>query len=768
MGWVINHAGELSILLFIGVAVAVLLRLASYANAIWAPELSRWMRRHLGRLVPGAVGSLEHLLLCVLTVLLAGLVLAMPQDGPWSIVMDAPHDAALTTRMLAASAALLALLVFAASQARAAEVSARDTRRYFGRPLSTYRFLRSPWTGLIGLFVFQLQVVLLFAIPLLLPFVSGHELGRVLGDPDDGAVPVGDVFSAIWCAAFGLVGIVLILHLTTSLRTSLLETAKPDLVRRQIEWDLADDAAEEWRDLLGQKERRSRRPFSDWVRYHIDNARHLPNEEQHRYLSSSILSSANQLQMRVLLDDVLMSMDKAEAWEAEQQDTSVRGFFGRALGAIRSWRIRGMHRRADRRFEAFLDAHEGLVEVLTGALEPSSRMKAPAFTDRAAAQSLVAGALRSASEIDTAYARLTGSELSQHAATLISATARLPDRSMGTPARYGMTLESPEVLELAAVAYRDLARIVYSRDRTVGAVPNLGAILPDLMRHADGIKHVATREFAIDQVVTAFIRGVIINPANYEERSVDGEGEDADGDPMGALYEFWRRKDRRSGRRWGEEAPKGSLVAQIEQCAFNELLGHPSLQPISKRHLLALTAGWRTYCALLHEQFAARRSGRSMDAPDLRPYSRALSHRGWLDPPDLGSTREHVAATFRSSSYVSHFTFEPTVRWLVDCIVEPLTLDRIREFDSFCGKGMISDFGMVELIQWQTVVNPRFFSYFPADDSSGEDGVPSSLLDSARALWRFHEEWKAVDQYHAQRLGTWLYLTVGEAPENGD
>src|SRR5699024_11659405 len=110
-----------------------------------------------------------------------------------------------------------------------------------------------------------------FVVPLLLTVVPAGPSIPWTALLAERAVSAEDLLTALWCAAFALVGSTLIMHLASSLRVSMPNTT---FVQHQIRWDLEEESRADWNDLLRASAAKDppRRVLHEWTQHHRSEA----------------------------------------------------------------------------------------------------------------------------------------------------------------------------------------------------------------------------------------------------------------------------------------------------------------------------------------------------------------------------------------------------------------------------------------------------------------------------------------------------------------
>lgn len=783
MGQVTGVIETLLQLVLIGLAAALLLQILWSVLGVRLPLTLRPVTRTIARRTQWLLGPLHQTVLCVLAALLVGLVLAFPRQGPWAPIMEAGRSTALSTQMLAGAAALLVLLTFAATQAKTAEAAAQGGRTYLGHVMPTYRFLRSPWTRLTRQLAFQVLVVALFAIPLVLTIIPESVATSTTELLVQGVPRLDDLLTALWCSAFALVGTILIMHLVSSIRTSLLETSRPNVVTLLIRWDLVDESALEWKELLTASTRRNGTPrdLREWTQHHAATAQALPPEERTLYAQLTLGRAATSSSTQRLLERGLTDLDRAARAEPALATTMPRTRLENWWRALMTWwRVDRRRARAQRRITAFEDAHRALVGAqgdLLVAIARADRADAPTTSfGRSVTQSL----LFSGTQIDVAHDHLRSHGATALADSLLTPEHLLPDESRPYIRYLSGEARSPQVLTLTATVLRDIARAAYSPVRRTDHPVTTGYSLDELLSEARWLTHQPTRIFALDEILGCFIRGVVIDGSkkttenDKENDKGDGEEDGAENsgetdekqieDPV-ALRKVWdanRPGPSQSG--WSGTGDE-ELATQIERIAFNQLTGGDKLTPMAKSHLLSVLPSWRPPCALLHELLYARRSGRSLAVADLEPYATVLRHRTPRDPDELEELEKRTLEVIRNPGFnTSHFTQDAGISWLVRALGERLTPALCGEFAERTRTFEIQELRLLDFVQWHLVAGEGLGAVSYGDGYGDPAAVPEELRNAAADLWRFCDQWEDVDTFETSRLRTWLFGAVGPDP----
>src|SRR5699024_9988818 len=278
----------------------------------------------------------------------------------------------------------------------------------------------------------------------------------------------------------------------------------------------------------------------------------------------------------------------------------------------------------------------------------------------------------------------------------------------------------------------------------------LGLRLMDLVETAQQIHHRPTREYVLDEIVTIFLRGIVIGGSPAEE--------------PGALEKIWTRGRESSVSRDDRPTAEDPLAKLIERRAFSMLMHSGDLAPRAREHLLALLTGWRIPCALLHALLYARRSGRELSAVQLAPYATAMQSATPLSPEALDDIEANALEIIRGPDYnTSHFTGDAGVSWLVRSRGARLPPALCIEFAGRRESFQILELRLLDPVQWHLVAGTGFGTSLDAHDPTL---LEPAVRDSTAALWQFSRSWGTVHTRQARELRFWLCYAVGPEPEH--
>lgn len=697
--------------------------------------------------VPAAFGSAEQILLCSLVVGLTMLIVIFPQWPAWSFIASPKAGAAAQApTMFAASAGLLALLLFAANQARSADRDRHTGPMYFGRPLANYLLVHSPWTPLLWPPAFQLMIVLLFALPTFLPLAPASWTTPGFGPLDPTSIRPDGIVLALWCAVFSITGGLLILYATTALRTSLVGLLQPRYLTLRILTDTRLREAEHIASFFsGRNDGQRRLATRDWACGHIDRAGRLPAGESSDYFSATVLNlEAATLHSRTMttarrgLARLLPLLESKSGSEAAAEDSSRHG----PMYEPRAKRLRARIRRSLR---SVRDFHAGRIDACLAALQRNDlpnelRMRAARLCLNDA--QLVDDAVRQFRSAVPASSRQPNSpgdrELTASIGELfMTDRAGMGHRLRPTMLQTGPRSEPPiQVISICAALYRDLAEAVFFPTHDQSHCTFLPT--SQLVDAANSLDDEQTRRFAVAAVMDAHIACVTVHRSAHESRDID-ELATFSSDRASALSDTPG-----IGR---TERP--ALSELLEYSAFRALVASPRMDPAARQVLVPMVQGWRPYAALLHALLYTHRSiGRPLSADDLRPFHRSFDRYG-SDAKARESAKNEVPTFLRGSQSVSHICTDDGVAWLLDAASRPLSLSLCTEFLAECEAGRIVEFGLLQLFQWHAVAG-RHVDSVPSRAELDTHAVARRRLaaDSPR-IREFLQGWRAVDRWRA-------------------
>ena len=191
-------------------------------------------------------------LLSALTVMIA----ARPDSAPWNLVTSPATSGTLQPEvLLGASAALVALLLFATSQVVTLEKASQSTNTYLGKNFDTYLFSRSRRVKSLSLPVFHGAIGALFVIPFLFQQLSSSQIAW---PSSEGGASLDFSWQllaiAFWCASFATVAGVLLLNVFVTLRNSMLSFRAPFSIDACTEWENEQNTARVYRELFRAKQ----------------------------------------------------------------------------------------------------------------------------------------------------------------------------------------------------------------------------------------------------------------------------------------------------------------------------------------------------------------------------------------------------------------------------------------------------------------------------------------------------------------------------------
>lgn len=747
--------------------VALATGLLILATSIWrglSPRISRTARalyRAIDSRLHYSLSPLDQILLCVTVIGLTVLILSAPGAGPWApFVTPNEGNSVSSTALLGAAAALLALLLFAATHAHGAEQEARAGGKYLGRPVSSSQIAHSPWALLLRLPIFQAMTVLLFLLPLArMPSLPGLP-DSVMGLDLRAVPPLWVLLSAFWCAVFFTVGAVLIAHATTALRASVLDAIDPQGVHDQIRRDIQENTDRAWRRQLSPQSRSHTFDVEDWMSRCIAFATALPEDEQVVYLHATVSRLSFHRGTWSQLDASHRDLKVATALASLAHRSDSGMLVARWFRSFLTWLSRRGTTRAARRVASIESAHL----VRTAACVKALRDKNLGIRLRA---EVIKCVMASATEIDQAHSDL-GKTIDRVPPDLIEGIVdprdellgkedELPSLGPALPRPWDPDSSSPHVLAVPVAGIAGLASALFPTDYSEQSGSfAAGTTVRELLSKADGLRHEPTRDVALSGMIKAILGCVVLHRSKFEEIDIDVLSaflpRDRDGIPRTISM--------------GRSTPAGwshrSLSTVIRDCAFAVLMDRTDLEPEKTRALLDLVVTTERVSALLFDLAYSLASGRTLTAQSLEPFFLALRFREVADEDGQADAPTVTIRAF-DSSFARHILSHEEIRFLLDSLERPLSLDLCAGFQNLPSTRYGQGLRMTQFIQWHIVATPgeAVLPRSCTDPGSVAGAAVKALTESATSLWTFHDEWRRVDRFSADRLRDFLTEAIG-------
>lgn len=268
--------------LFWGVSCALALGVA-YVGYLFARRPAAVAAMRLREVTQGREGLL---LSCTLLALIL-LIILFPGFTPWE-----PFVNRMTAQgfeqlpFLTAAAALVALLLFAANHAKAIADKTADGERYLGENVPKFRALQNSLMRIINVPLFRAMVLILFGVPLVQPLVLKNWKTPVFWIVTDQLdLPFSRITAAVWCASFGIIGLVLLVNAISAIRYFTDSVIAPDQINHKIEAFLTRQAAQEVDRWFRSRTQDPQRRAHEWVIRQLQTARTLYGTEREVYFA---------------------------------------------------------------------------------------------------------------------------------------------------------------------------------------------------------------------------------------------------------------------------------------------------------------------------------------------------------------------------------------------------------------------------------------------------------------------------------------------------
>ena len=700
-------------------------------------EVLDWIELRL----PRFLSPLEHAALTLLIILISTFAMLFPTRAPWSLFPGVPRDNGQALSLLGASAALLALLMFAANQVRAVEKDVATGERYLGINVDTFPVLRSRVIGILGLPIFHFAIVLLFVLPVavMLPLQAiMPNIQTLIGLSIDGSK---QAISAIWGACFAVVGGALILNVVTVLRISTARILRPWTSRLGVEQSLLRQTGRDMTALLAEN---GHEAIGQWAYKNIGHAAALPNEEQQRYLELTLDGSsfgwnrASQLTKFKSFEKKLKSL----ITKNERSTSGIRK-------ALHDWRTSRLLQSAHDTFDSANNLLYGRsLGILRWLNAPGQR------TVDELHSWLVALCLRDAVTADTECAILFGINPTapgdsrfenmpaamRHArATLLRPANAIPTIDGRTRCRPSYEEEQPEVEFFPVFVYRSLIEALL-KGSNYGSPTNIAPNdLKAIFNWANNLKDLRTRELIVGELMMVTLEKTVAD--RVESESLE----------RGLLRTMIPGHPSETRRPQVDASIGRSLeeIAEISACRI--LVSVPARTPELLSELLAFIRGWRLPAIFLFLLFCNHRPGSPMNAALLRCFRQPLHDRRYLETSDWENEFAE-AHSYMSSTRARDLFSTDDLKWLYTALGTPLgpqlCLDFLRQRD----QGTMRDFGLTQFVQWHILMSGPTYDYY-------EEHFESVALDHRRwighaipQIQEFENSWQLEDASAACRL----------------
>lgn len=696
-------------------------------------EALDWVERRMF----AAMRPVEHTILCVLIIGLSLIVARFPNVGLWrfvtqSVIAGPPAQGPL----LAAATALLALLLFAATQLRSLGSDSATEDHHMGEGVNTHLYRRSRAVHMLGLPVFHVSIVALFILPLALPILPKAGPEWLTGFFE--APPI-ELTISIWIACYAVASGVLLLNVLTVLRYSATMFSNRDAVKHSIEYWLAEEAAKDYARLFDSHRdahQRARDLASLWTEHHLDRASELPEAEQLRYVRLTLGRPQYQLLRGRARERLLHLSNKTYPRPLR--------FLGRLSPDGAAWRF--MRR-------------TNLAAALLGQRVDISEARTQAFVARLRKQELsedlrawlIAVCIEEANASDTDFEALSlaaaiaqPDTASTHRQTFVEAAERLRYKSVEVASRRvslshkhdisgSGESETLQLERLTAHVYRDLTDVLVSAPVSGPTRAERTKLLTKLLQSADGLRHRPTREVLLRELIAAIIDHALLR--NPETNIGD----------LSAFAPLFQRDPLPTPG----VPPNPSGISQViaEQCFF-VLLSTNQLTPAARDALLQFVAGWRVPTSLFFGLWHGAHSGYLLTVADLAPFATALRKLGWERDEMLAdlAAAGHGAL---SESPIGHLLTPNALQWFLESLNRQLSLGLCLEFVSESKTWPRSTPSVVQFVQWHLLVSEQRVAWPDFSDAANVSDEASRFAQELRAL---AHDWAAIDTHRARSL----------------
>lgn len=730
------HIGEI-ILWIIG--SVVIIWVVGWVLSRGLPQLVRktsiWLSGVNDRL-PLSMRPIEHALLCILLGSLTLLIANFPNWPLWRFIVAQDAQAELHPgTLIAASAALLALLQFAANQLRNLEKDAISDNQFMGVNLDTYLAQRSRIVRVLGLPIFHIAICALFIMPLVWFSVPetidsdsfGSYVPSVIASPQLLAI-------AFWCASFGTVSGILLLNVLGTLRNSTLGFRSPVGIKHRVRLELRQVVKSVYTEFFRLDDKDAATEIFLWTSKILGNVSDLPADQRVDYVNET-LGALKYKALRERSQDKFVKVQK-----------NLQLFDANTVATLKQKPSRLRQRRLSRakyilriRAELAYGRTWAILEYLQNH-ELSQHLQTR----------LVDICLEEARQFDNdcgrfpwfnwtegyVSERIEDGHLNAEAYKILTRPLdQISDIDRGFRPYSAGREEAPRVVLLPAFVYRSLAR---------GLLPSYGGsrlsvtLVEKIVSAANGLQDRRTRGYAVREVMKAIIDCTIVSRRQDEAIEIN------------QLEKMLSQNGRYASSLTRGTKGRKSLDTFIGECAFSALVVESHLEERQRSALLRVVSGEQALGALLYLLFYGVRSYSALQAADLRPFQLGLRDFRLGAGANNQSARVAVAR-FIQSSNINHFVGAREVEWLFDALEEPLAVDVCVNFLEQRDQSRFYDFGLLQLLQWRVVAAEALYVPY----SSFKSIAPShnkQLIQAKPQVQDFADDWRAVDPVTANRI----------------
>lgn len=686
--------------------------------------------------LPLFMRPIEHTILCLLLGSLTIFIAKFPDWPPWRFVVGQQAQAQLHPgTLIGASAALLALLLFAANQLRNFEKESSSDNQFMGENLDTYLAQRSRIVRVLGLPIFHVAVGTLFIIPLVWYWLPDNIDTHVLWSFVPSVIAAPQLLAiAFWCASFAVVSGILLLNVLGTLHNSTLGFHRPTGLKLRVRADLRQTAESVYTAFFRYGEEGRRDEIYLWTSKILKQAGYLPADQRVDYVNLMLGSLSYRALREESRGKYLKLRKKLQVTKAKTSPT---------LKAASSCRRKRRVSRAKNILRVRTELAYGRMWAILEYLrnhDLSQHLQAR----------LIGICLDEARQTDNDCERILGiswseggikqrkqaDDLTGYAYDILTRSRGQIPEIAGGFRHYSLdTEEGPRLQGLSAFVYRSLGRALFPSS---GASRAPATQVEEIVSAANTLFDQQTREYALRQVLMAMIDCTIINRQSDETIEIN------------QLETMLRRRNSYVPEpRNAANTPK-SFEKIIEECAFYSLVSNTRLEPYQRTALLAVTSRQQAVIVLLYLLFYGVRSSAPLQVVDLHPFLPSLRDFRWGSGVDNHSVRR-AAANYIQDSNVSHFVGDPEVHWLFDALEEPLSVELCVKFLEQRDQGRFMDFGLLQFVQWRVIAAETSYVVHRNHQSIAPSHT-QQLHQAKLQVQEFAKDWQVVDPVIANML----------------